>query len=306
MTNVDTDHGGDGDQEVLGTPRVALNLSTSSIHDADRARRLGFRGSAVAGTTHLDCFVPPLLDVYGQGWFEEGCLSLYFDNVVVSGETVQAVVRRPGAGEDQSAVWARFVDRPDMSVAHGTAGLGGAGRSELSTRDLRLADPDSLRLLKGVAPGTPIGEAVRTVALADQARNVETGVINEPLPWYTAESPWGGPIASPTQTASLMLGVLYGPDGTYLPTISTAIGHTPAMFGAAEVTYVRGPVFTDQPYQVSGQIVGVGESPKTEYFWWDATAHDQDGHEVARLRHLFRIIKAGSPLYPELYQDVTE
>ena len=56
-----------------------------------------------------------------------GCLSLYFDNVVVSGESVQAVVRRPGAGEDQSEVWARFADTPDMSVAHGTAGLGGRG-----------------------------------------------------------------------------------------------------------------------------------------------------------------------------------
>jgi acyl dehydratase len=294
------------DDAVLGSPRVALNLSTSSIHDEDRARRLGFRGSAVAGTTHLDIFVPPLLEVYGQRWFEAGCLSLYFDNVVVSGESVQAVVRRPGAGEDQSEVWARFADTPDMSVAHGTAGLGGSGRSELSTRDLRLTDPDSLRLLKGVTPGTPIGEAVRTVALGDQARNIDTGVINEPLPWYTGDSPWGGPIASPTQTASLMMGILYGSDGSYLPMLSSVIGHTPAMFGAAEVTYVRGPVFTDKPYRVSGQVVGVGESPKTEYFWWDAAAQDDDGHEVARLRHLFRIIKAGSPSYPELYQDVTE
>ncbi len=300
-SHVDTD-----DEVVLGTPRVALNLATSSIHDADQARRLGFRGSAVAGTTHLDCFVPPMLDVYGQRWFEEGCLSLYFDNVVVSGESIQAVVRRPGAGEDQSEVWARFVDDPDMSVAHGTAGLGGPGRSELSTRDLRLADPASLRLLKGVTPGAPIGETVRTVALADQAHNIETGVMNEPLPWYTSESPWGGPIASPTQTASLMLGVLYGADGSYLPALAPAIGHTPAMFGAAEVAYVRGPIFTDQPYQVTGQVVGVGESPKTEYFWWDASARDEDGHEVARLRHLFRIIKAGSPLYPEQYQGPTE
>lgn len=302
MSNqVDTDG-----EVVLGSPRVALNLSTSSIHDADQARRLGFRGSAVAGTTHLDCFVPPLLEVYGRRWFEDGCLSLYFDNVVVSGESVQAVVRRPGAGAGQGEVWARFVNDRDLSVAHGTAGLGGSGGSELSTRDLRLADPDSLRLLKGLVPGTPIGEAVRSVVLADQARNIETGVMNEPLPWYTDESPWGGPIASPTQTASLMLGVVNGPDGSRLPEIAPAIGQTPAMFGAAEVSYVRGPVFTDRPYQVTGQVVGVGESPKTEFFWWDATAHDEDGHEVARLRHLYRIIKAGSPMYPELYQPASE
>ncbi len=301
-----TSHFDTDDDAVVGSPRVALNLSTSSIHDADRARRLGFRGSAVAGTSHLDCFVPPLLEVYGQRWFEAGCLSLYFDNVVVSGESVQAVVRRPAAGENQGEAWARFVETPDMSVAHGTAGLGGPGTSELSTRDLRLADPDSLRLLKGVVPGTPLGEAVRTVALQDQARNIETGVMNEPLPWYTGESPWGGPIASPTQTASLIMGALYGPDGGHLSMLSPALGQITSMFGAAEVTYVRGPIFTDQPYQVSGQVVGVGDSPKTEYVWWDGSARDEDGHEVARLRHLFRIIKAASPLYPEQYVGATD
>ena len=66
---------------------------------------------------------------------------------------------------------------------------------------------------------------MRTVALADQARNIETGVMNEPLPWYTGDSPWGGPIASPTQTASLMLGILYGSDGSYLPIVCA--GHRP-------------------------------------------------------------------------------
>jgi len=33
--------------------------------------------------------------------------------------------------------------------------------------------------------------------------------------------------------------------------------------------------------------------------WWDATAHDANGTLVARVRHLLRFIKTGSPLYPE-------
>jgi hypothetical protein len=44
-------------------------------------------------------------------------------------------------------------------------------------------------------------------------------------------------------------------------------------------------------------VVGVGQSPKTEYVWWDASAFDAAGVEVVRIRHLFRIIKAASPLY---------
>ena len=48
---------------IMGSPRVALNESDVSIHDGDAALRLGFRGSAVAGVVHLDCFVPPLLEI---------------------------------------------------------------------------------------------------------------------------------------------------------------------------------------------------------------------------------------------------
>jgi hypothetical protein len=51
---------------------------------------------------------------------------------------------------------------------------------------------------------------------------------------------------------------------------------------------------------VEGQVVGVGDSPKTEYLWWDAKTVDEAGAVVVRMRHLLRFIKASSPLYPEL------
>jgi hypothetical protein len=72
------------------------------------------------------------------------------------------------------------------------------------------------------------------------------------------------------------------------------------MFGAFEIAYENGPVFLDRSYSVEGVVVGVGESPKTEYLWWDATASDDEGRVVARMRHLLRFLKASSPLYPEL------
>jgi hypothetical protein len=92
-----------------------------------------------------------------------------------------------------------------------------------------------------------------------------------------------------------------GPDGEDShERVSPAIGGAFGMFGAFEVAYEAGPVFLDRPYQVEGRVVGVGESPKTEYVWWDATARDERGVTVARLRHLLRFLKASSPLYPEL------
>jgi len=79
--------------------------------------------------------------------------------------------------------------------------------------------------------------------------------------------------------------------------ISPAIGETLSMFGAFEIAYVNGPVFLDRPYTVEGKVVGVGDSPKTELLWWDATARDEKGVVIATMRHLLRFLKASSSLY---------
>jgi hypothetical protein len=129
---------------------------------------------------------------------------------------------------------------------------------------------------------------------------IDSGSMNEPLDWYLGESPWGGPIASVTSTAGMMYRHLTGGEEEGYWRLSDAIGSASGMFGAFEVVYVDGPVFLDRPYTVSGKVVGVGESPKTEYVWWDAETRDESGRLVARMRHLLRYLKASSPLYPEL------
>ena len=284
---------------LLGPPRVALNPSTSSIHDAARAEALGFRGAAVGGNLHLDIFAPLLVEAYGSAWFETGALSLYFLNIVISGESVQAVVERPSPPGAQARIHARSPEDPALRICEGTASLGDHSRSELATRDLKTCDSSALRLLKGVAPGQALGGAQMTVTLEEQEALIAAGVSNEPMNWYRGASPWGGPIASVGATAGLMYRLLTG-DGVRHrhDRISPHIGDASAMFGAFEVAYLRGPVFLDRTYHVEGRVVGVGESPKTEYLWWDATASDESG-VVARMRLLFRFIKASSGAYGE-------
>ena len=60
------------------------------------------------------------------------------------------------------------------------------------------------------------------------------------------------------------------------------------------------PFGLDRPYWVEGRVLDVGDSPKTECLWWDATTTDDKGREVVRMRHLLRFLKASSPLYPDL------
>lgn len=285
---------------LVGPPRIALNPSVSSIHDPDRAKALGFRGAAVGGNLHLDIFAPLLVEAYGQAWFETGALSLYFLNIVISGEPVQALVERPTPPGAQTRIHARSPAEPGLRICEGTASLGDHSRSELSTRDLKTCDASGLRLLNGVTPGQSLGGAEMTVTLEEQEALIAAGVNNEPMDWYRGASPWGGPIASVGGTAALMYRILTG-DGVRHrhDRISPHIGDAAAMFGAFEIVYEHGPVFLGRPYQVEGRVVAAGASPKTEYLWWDATASDDAGAVVARMRHLFRFIKASSSLYGE-------
>lgn len=288
-------------EPLVGPARIALNHSDASIHDAEHALKLGFRGSAVGGNIHLDIFAPLLVQTYGREWFERGALSVYFLNIVVSGEPVQAVVEPPPSPGAQTRIHARRVDDPTIRVCEGTASLGDHSRSELALRDRKTTDSANLRMLKGVQPGQPLGRVEMIARSADQAAAIANGSNNEPMDWYVGASPWGPPIASVGTTAALMFRLLVG-DGEvhHHDRVSPHIGDASGMFGGFQIAYENGPVFLDRPYTVEGTALGVGESPKTEYLWWDATATDEDGKVAVRMRHLLRWLKASSPLYPEL------
>ena len=46
-----------------------------SIHDDQMAEDLGFSGAPIEGPTHFSQFVPLLHEVFGDVWFERGCIS---------------------------------------------------------------------------------------------------------------------------------------------------------------------------------------------------------------------------------------
>jgi hypothetical protein len=291
----------DATDRLIGPARALRNLSDSSIHDPEKARKLGFRGAAVGANAHLDLFAPPLVEVYGKEWFERGALSLYFLNVVVSGEEAQAVVERPASPGAQVNVLERRADDPGIIVSSGTASLGDHSRSALRTRNLKTCDDGQLRMLRGVKVGQPFPSRTMVLGGKAQAEAIAAGALCETLDWYSGPSPWGGPIASLNDTALMMIRMLIdGDDVRHEHTVSPHIGDALSMFGAFELAFENGPVFLDRPYTIEGKAVGVGDSPKTELLWWDAVARDEAGRAVLSMRHLFRFLKASSPLYPEL------
>jgi hypothetical protein len=286
---------------LIGPARTLRNMSDSSIHDPENAKKLGFRGAAVGANAHLDLFAPPLVEVYGKEWFERGALSLYFLNVVVSGEQAQAVVERPATPGAQTNILERRADDQGIIVSSGTASLSDHSRSALRTRDLKTCDERQLRMLRGVKVGQAFPGRRMVISAKAQQEQIAAGALSDTLDWYCGPSPWGDPIASLNDTALMMIRMLIdGDDVQHKHTVSPHIGDALSMFGAFELAFENGPVFLDRPYTIEGKAVGVGDSPKTELLWWDAVARDEKGRAVLSMRHLFRFLKASSPLYPEL------
>ena len=268
--------------------RSGAPLPAHNIHDDTTAQSLGFRGGTVAGSVHLDQFVPLLLAAFSDRWFEDGSISLQFRNATVDAEPVRAIVGRPEATGDQVAV---RMERDDgLLVAEGTASAGWqAGPTHLHALDLRAASPSELRLLAGVSPGAPISSRSSTVDPDEQRRRLEAAPITEPLPWYTGPSPWGPSIVNPAAIVQL----LRNGRGDFGPHVADAVG----LFGAIELRFRSGPLCCGTPYELSGEVAAVGASPKTEYVWYDSRAVDRDGEAVVTMRMQLRWMKASSPLY---------
>ena len=265
--------------------RAAVN-----IHNDETAQKLGFRGGTIAGSTHMDQFVPVLVHAFGSQWFESGSLSLGFVNATISGDPVVAMVARPETATNGHVV-ARMEQPDGTLVAEGTASVGTVtGNSHLHAIDLRGTDGDELRLLAAIRPGHRLSHTASVDGRGVQAR-VDAGAMTEPIDWYTGASPWGGPVAPP----SSMVQLLRNRPGDFGPEIANAVG----LFGAIEIRHHAGPVLIGERYQIDGEVVAVGSSPRTEYVWYDTRATDEAGRVVASMRMQLRWMKASSPLYSD-------
>ena len=262
--------------------------AAGSIHDDAVATKLGFRGGTIAGSIHMDQFPPVLVRAFGQAWFETGSLSLNFINATISDDEVIAMVAVPPAGDDVQVKVK--MERPDGTlVAEGTAGVGNPSEpTHLSSIDLR-GGATSLRILEGIVPGHKLKGHDVTLDPAPLRARIEAGALTEPLDWYTGDSPWGGAVANP----STLVQLLRNRGGDFGPNIGSAVG----LFGAIEIRHHAGPILFGQPYRVDGEVVAVGESPKTEYVWYDTRAADGEGRQIASMRMQLRWMKASSPLY---------
>lgn len=268
----------------------SADAGAGSIHDDQTAEKLGFRGGTVAGDIHMNQFPPVLLEIFGDEWFRSGNLSLNFKAATVDGEQVQVFAEKLAPGATQTRVW---MERDDgLLVCTGTAAIGDHSRSELRSRDLRPCDPGELRILRNLAPGMSLGDYEVVLDPAKQFERYDNGLISDPLSVYRTAGQWGEPVAAPCTFVQYM----WGPPTEFIrPQLSRAVG----LFGAIEIGHVNGPLLVNAPYQFHSEVVCVGQSPQTEYFWFDTTASRPDGDLVATFRMMLRFMKSSSADYAD-------
>ncbi|MDP6377630.1 MAG: hypothetical protein QF921_01235 [Pseudomonadales bacterium] len=272
----------------------SADAGAGSIHDDTTAAELGFRGGTVAGDVHMNQFPPVLLKVFGNAWFEHGNLSLSFRNATVDLEKVRVFAEPLVPGENQVNVW---MEREDgLLVCKGTAALGDYTRSELRQKDLRPCDPSELKILNRLHPGLSLGSYDVEATPDKQFQRYDSQLISDPLPWYRETSPWGEVVAAPCTIIEYLWA--YPMQG-----LTPLVGKSVGLFGAIEIGFVNGPFLMNRPYHLDSEVVCVGQSPQTEFVWYDTNAYGEDGRLVAQLRMQSRAMKASSPAYRDTRHD---
>jgi hypothetical protein len=251
----------------------------ASIHDDATAERLGLRAGPIEGPTHFSLFPPLLETIWDQAWFERGCISSHYLNMVVEGEAVRAFADIPPEGARSTRVWAEKED--GTPVLEASASLGpDHGETLLEQRMSALRPPGRLLILEDLKVGMKGArdELVRMDpdqhmgSLYPFSLNQKLAAITETSPWYSdaAASPWGRAII-PLEMVSVL--AEYSNASAGFPTKGPAVG----LFADQEIRMIDGPLFVGEDYLIRREIVALAESRRTESYWVRTRIYDTAG-----------------------------
>lgn len=273
-------------QGPLRTPRQMLADQEygghASIHDDSMAEKLGFRAGPIEGPTHFSLFPPLMAQIWGQAWFERGCISAHYQNMVVEGEEVRAFVEIPKPGAHATRAWAEKAD--GTPVLEASVSLGpDHGETLLEARLKALRPPERLVILADLKVGMSGAEDELVRMDADQnmgalypfSLNQKLSVITETTPWYSdaMASPWGRPII-PLEMISVL--AEYSSRRAGFPVKGPAVG----LFADQEIRLIDGPLFVGEDYLIRREIAALSESRRTESYWVRTRIFDREGAQL--------------------------
>ena len=289
-------------------PKQMLNSqvydSHASIHDDATAQRLGFQGGTIGGPTHFSQFAPLCERIWGNAWFETGCLSAHYRNPVFEGEEVQASIEQPRPGQSICAIG--MTRRDGTEILRGTASVGGDGsETALSERLKELKPLTDPVILKDI---TPVMKTARQTIRMDADQNMgdlypfslndKLKVITEPSAYYAGgDNPWDRAIV-PFEMLSVLF--QYRAREDRLPVRGPAVG----LFADQEIRLLRGPLFVGESYTTEREVVALSGSRRTESMWVRTTVFAGDGKPAATMLLNLASIKQSYARYEEEYEGL--
>ncbi len=283
------------DGQIIGGWRRTVNSAIQvkgSIHDEAVAQKIGIRGGAVAGTNHLDLFVPLLLEAFGPRWFEKGTLSIFYTYMTTDREEVRAVIGLPPQGAKDAQVEARLEMRSGQIVGQGTVSVGEPKEPTYIQSISMTTSGDEPRVFANLTAGYDLG--VHDSIIPQTKVNQRLEITTDPIDWYKGSSPWGKSVLPP-QNMHDALQLTYREGALPERLDKSAVG----FFGATELRNINGPILADTPYKVHGRVVFVGVTAKTEFYWYDSFLDDLEGKRIAEMRKMIRVMKSSSDLYKQ-------
>ncbi|WP_300378666.1 hypothetical protein [Henriciella sp.] len=272
----------------------------SSIHDDSEAEKLGIKAGPIEGPTHFSQFSPYLVDMFGKDWFERGCFSAHFQNMVVEGEAVRVFVEQTS---DISA-HCRAEKEDGTPVLEASATLGpDHGETLLEARKAKLRPAGDLVILEDMSVGMTSKEDELVIMKPDQnmgnlypfSLNEKLEKITEPMDWYhdASASPWGKAII-PTEMVSVLGNYTGGQAGW--PVKRPSIG----LFADLEIRMVDGPLFVGETYRLKREIVALSQSRRVENYWVLTSFFNEAGDTLkAQMLLNHGVMKASYPDYPK-------
>ena len=254
-------------QQMLAEQEYAGHLS---IHDDAQAESLGFKGAPIEGPTHFSQFDPLLHNLWGDDWFRFGCISSHFKSMVIEGEAVKAYVDKSDPEFKTAKIWA--TKENGEIVLEGSASLG-PNHPENYVEKLLNSRPVAKNLI--VLELAKIGDrspAEKNISIKFNQHlgknypftlNQKLKKITESCKWYLPEHGQGSPWSKPILPIE-MINPFVSFTRSLLPRAKQpSIG----LFADLEVKLINGPIFTNEDYILQREIVGLGESRRTESVW---------------------------------------
>ncbi len=271
-----------------------------SIHDDAEAERLGFVAGPIEGPTHFSQFDPILVKLWGKDWFERGCISCHYKNMVVEGEEVRAFVKP--VSKTRAECWAEKADGTPVLEASATLGPD-HGETLLEARMAKLRPAGELIILSDLSVGMT-GKVDEQVGMqADQNMGAlypfslteKLAKITEHTAWYEDDqaSPWGRAII-PTEMISVL--AEYSNREAGFPVKGPTIG----LFADLEIRYINGPLFVGENYLIRREIVALSQGRRTENYWTRTRIFDATGStQMAETLLNHGVLKHSYEAYPK-------